>query len=193
MKKLVLLLLLFCTMTGCSSKKSNGKASIEITVENEECNSEEILETSIQNISYIEIETKNPEDLFSEFGLSILLPEHSNWITNVEYTQIDETSLEIHYYDDIANIDCNLLAVKDGILEMENNDYDESREEIWQGSTTSGQTIYVKANHSVDNKMIVVTWEYNNYKFAIQGNVLNDMTDTNPIPKTALFIISHFE
>ena len=97
MKKLVLLLLLFCTMTGCSSKKSNGKASIEITVENEECNSEEILETSIQNISYIEIETKNPEDLFSEFGLSILLPEHSNWITNVEYTQIDETSLEIHY------------------------------------------------------------------------------------------------
>lgn len=174
-------------------KKSNGKASIEITVENEECNSEEILETSIQNISYIEIETKNPEDLFSEFGLSILLPEHSNWITNVEYTQIDETSLEIHYYDDIANIDCNLLAVKDGILEMENNDYDESREEIWQGSTTSGQTIYVKANHSVDNKMIVVTWEYNNYKFAIQGNVLNDMTDTNPIPKTALFIISHFE
>ena len=111
----------------------------------------------------------------------------------MEYTQIDETSLEIHYYDDIANIDCNLLAVKDGILEMENNDYDESREEIWQGSTTSGQTIYVKANHSVDNKMIVVTWEYNNYKFAIQGNVLNDMTDTNPIPKTALFIISHFE
>lgn len=192
MKKLVLLLLLFCTMIGCSSKKSNVKASIETTLERE-CNSEEMLETSIQNVSHIQIEMKNPEDLFSKFGLSIVLPENSNWITDVEYTQIDETSLEIHYYDDIANIDCNLLAVKDGILEMENNDYDKSREEIWQGSTTSGQTIYVKVNHSVDNKLIFVTWEYNNYKFAIQGNVLNDMTDTNPIPKTALFVISHFE
>ncbi len=191
MKKLVLLLL-FCTMIGCSSKKSNVKASIETTLERE-CNSEEMLETSIQNVSHIQIEMKNPEDLFSKFGLSIVLPENSNWITDVEYTQIDETSLEIHYYDDIANIDCNLLAVKDGILEMENNDYDKSREEIWQGSTTSGQTIYVKVNHSVDNKLIFVTWEYNNYKFAIQGNVLNDMTDTNPIPKTALFVISHFE
>lgn len=192
MKKLVLLLVLFCTVIGCSSKKTNVKASVEATLEGE-CNSEEMLETSIQNVSHIQIETKNPEDLFSEFGLSIVLPENSNWITDVEYTQIDETSLEIHYYDDIADIDCNLLAVKDEILEMENNDYDKSREEIWQGSTTSKQIIYVKANYSVDNKMIFVTWEYNNYKFAIQGNVLNDMTDTNSIPKTALFVISHFE
>lgn len=192
MKKLVLLLVLFCTVIGCSSKKTNVKASVEATLEGE-CNSEEMLETSIQNVSHIQIETKNPEDLFSEFGLSIVLPENSNWITDVEYTQIDETSLEIHYYDDIADIDCNLLAVKDEILEMENNDYDKSREEIWQGSTTSKQIIYVKVNYSVDNKMIFVTWEYNNYKFAIQGNVLNDMTDTNSIPKTALFVISHFE
>lgn len=192
MKKLVLLLVLFCTVIGCSSKKTNVKASVEATLEGK-CNSEEMLETSIQNVSHIQIETKNPEDLFSEFGLSIVLPENSNWITDVEYTQIDETSLEIHYYDDIADIDCNLLAVKDEILEMENNDYDKSREEIWQGSTTSKQIIYVKVNYSVDNKMIFVTWEYNNYKFAIQGNVLNDMTDTNSIPKTALFVISHFE
>ena len=74
-----------------------------------------------------------------------------------------------------------------------NNLYDELSEEIWMGNTTSGQMIYVKVQHFTDDNIILATWEYQNYSFSIQGSVAGDMTDTNVIPKTALFIISNFE
>ena len=49
--------------------------------------------------------------------------------------------------------------------------------------------MYVKVQHSVDDGKVFASWEYKNYKFAIQG-AIDPMTDTSPIPKTALYIIS---
>lgn len=49
--------------------------------------------------------------------------------------------------------------------------YNELLEEIWMGNTSFGQTIYVKVLQTTDNKMVIVTWEYQNYKFSIQGSV----------------------
>ncbi len=39
------------------------------------------------------------------------------------------------------------------------------------GNISFGQTIYVKVLQTTDNKMVIVTWEYQNYKFSIQGSV----------------------
>ena len=71
--------------------------------------------------------------------------------------------------------------------------FDESAEETWMGDTASGQTTYIKVRHSSDGKAVIASWEYNNYKFAIQGNVPDNMADTNTIPKTARYVISGFE
>lgn len=187
----MIFLLSLCSLTACSSEKCGTEISM-----NEDTQKLADLEltdfdTEIQNISELrdEEEIESPEEIFSVFGIPILLPENDSWIKNTEYTLIDENNLEVCYYDDIAGIDCKLSVVKNGTLEDTTYSYDETLDETWQGESVVGDIVYVKVQHSVDNRKVLVTWEYQNYKFAIQGDV-NAITDTSPIPKTALYIIS---
>ena len=193
MKKAVtmIFLLSLCSLTACSSEKCGREISM-----NEDTQKLADLEltdfdTEIQNISELrdEEEIESPEEIFSVFGIPILLPENNSWIKNTEYTLIDENNLEVCYYDDIAGIDCKLSVVKNGTLEDTAYSYDETLEETWQGDSLAGDTVYVKVQHSVDDGKVLASWEYKNYKFAIQGDI-DPMTDTSPIPKTALYIIS---
>lgn len=121
------------------------------------------------------------------------MPENPSWIKNADYKQLDENSLEVYYHDSILDSDCKLSVAKDTALVLSENTYDEALSEVWEGNTTSGQTVYVKVQHSADGKTMLATWEYDNYKFAIQGDVPNDITDTSSIPKTALSVIDNFE
>lgn len=190
-RKVLWILLISCMITACSSKKPD----IEMPFENIFNTEETAWKPVTQNLPNMEEkeEMVNMENLSAGFGLSVLLPENSNWIQNAEYKQIDENHLEIYYYDNILEVDCKLLAVRDSMIDLSDNLYDESLEETWVGSTASGQSIYVKVQHSVDGKMILATWEYDDYKFAIQADLSDDVTDTNSIPKTALSIIDKFE
>lgn len=191
MKKgfLLLVLLLSYNLTACSSEKA--EPPLETAAEKEQITS--AAQAFAETKTAAEEETKESEDLFSALGFPILLPENPNWITNVEYYQQKENSLEIYYHDDILGGDCILLADKESISDLSDITYDESAEETWEGDTASGQKIYVKVQHSTDGKIVTAVWEYNHYQFAIQGNVPDDVADTNSIPKTALYVIYNFE
>ncbi len=191
-KSIIMIFLLFlCLVTACSSEKCGREISM-----NEDTQKLADLEltdfdTEIQNISELrdEEEIESPEEIFSVFGIPILLPENNSWIKNTEYTLIDENNLEVCYYDDISGIDCKLSVIKNGTLDDTTYSYDETLDETWQGDSLAGDTVYVKVQHSVDDGKVFASWEYKNYKFAIQGDI-DPMTDTSPIPKTALYIIS---
>ncbi len=129
----------------------------------------------------------NAEELADTFGISIVLPENSTWIADEKYYLVDENNLEITYHDFIVDSDCTLLVSKNRNLNLPQNEYDETRNESWEGKTVSGQNIVVKVQHESDNgKMLLATWEYNEYQFAIIGE---DKDDSKSIPKTALYII----
>lgn len=170
--------------TGCGNKSNPIVISKDTS---KEVNTEVVIER--EEIPEIE----HSGDLSSIFGFPVLLPENEHWIKNVEYKQTDANHLEVFYYDDFLGGNCKLSVGKNPMTFKHNNLYDELSEEIWMGNTTSGQMIYVKVQHFTDDNIILATWEYQNYSFSIQGSVAGDMTDTNVIPKTALFIISNFE
>ena len=70
---------------------------------------------------------------------------------------------------------------------MPDNEYDEALNESWEGDTIGSQHIVVKVQHeNNDGKMVLATWEYNEYQFAIIGE---DENDSKSIPKVALHII----
>ena len=196
MKKIIIVSLLWvlCVMTACSS----GKGGTEISIETESGNLKGLEEPDsnygLQDILEVRIEPEieKPEDIFAVFGLIVSLPENANWINNTEYTLLDENNLEIGYYDNISGIDCRLSVARNSTLNLPKYTYDDALEETWQGETLAGDTVYVKVQHSVDDRKVLAAWEYGEYKFAIQGDV-NDMTDTSSIPKTALYIISNLE
>lgn len=200
MKKRILLLLFLLSynLVACSSEKTNLNSSSDFIIENKSDVAESIEQSTSQDLLEIEQETANKtedtKNLFCALGFPVLLPENPNWIKNVEYNQPNENRLEIHYYDDILGGDCIMLADKENISDLlTTTTFDESAEETWTGKTAFGQIIYVKVQHSIDDKIVIATWEYNHYKFAIQANILNDMTDTNSIPKVACYIIGNFE
>lgn len=192
MKKLIIicLLLIFCTVTACASQNDGTELSIKNGSEKTLVLKKSAIDTEFQNISEAGGESEKPEELFFVFGLTILLPENPNWIKNMEYTLIDENNMEIYYYDDIAGVDCKLSVVKNGTLDLPEYEYEKTLEETWQGESPAGDIIYVKLQRAVEDGKVLATWEYRDYKFAIQGDV-NDITDTCPISKTALYIISN--
>lgn len=188
-------LLLFCSLTACSSERGEKEISMEIQQEPETGLKELEVDSSVWELSDLETELKieEPEETFSAFGVSVLLPENPSWIKNTEYTQWDENHLEIHYYDDISGADCKLLAVRDGEPDLPEDSFDESLEESWVGESPDGESIYVKVQYSLDIKIVLATWEYENYKFALRGEINGDEDegDAISIPKTALYIISN--
>ncbi|MDE7428272.1 MAG: hypothetical protein K2N00_03220, partial [Lachnospiraceae bacterium] len=133
----------------------------------------------------------NAEELADTFGILISLPENPTWIADSEYCLVDENNLRISYHDAIADADCTLLVSKNNNLNLPQAEYDEALNESWEGYTIGRQHIVVKVQHeNNDEKMVLATWEYNEYQFAIIGEDVNDST---PIPKVALYIINRLD
>ncbi|MEY8523382.1 hypothetical protein AALA90_10180 [Lachnospiraceae bacterium 38-10] len=129
----------------------------------------------------------NAEELADTFGIMVSLPENTTWITDSEYCLVDENNLKITYHDTVADADCTLLVAKNENLNLPDNEYDETLNESWEGKTISGQNIVVKVQHGKnDENKVLATWEYNEYRFAIIGEV-KEISES--IPKVALSII----
>ena len=137
--------------------------------------------------------------LSAAFGIPLQLPGNEGWIQDIEYRQPDGNTVEVEYWDDIAEADCRMTAVRDGALNLSEPDiaYDAAREETWMGSTGSGQNVYVKVQCSGDGKQVLATWEYDNgehqYQFAVRAVVSGENTDISPVPKAVLSMISCLE
>lgn len=136
----------------------------------------------------------DPQAMFDTFGISVHLPENDNWIQNREYRQPNENTMEISYYDAIANADCTLLAVRGGSPELPEIMYEDSLEVIWEGHSDSGEYVKVRVQRSHDGKQVLATWAYGEYQFAIVADILWEdasEADSGSIPKTALAVISN--
>lgn len=137
--------------------------------------------------------------LSTAFGIPLQLPGNEGWIQDIEYRQPDGNTVEVEYWDDIAEADCRMTAVRDGALNLSEQDiaYDAAREETWMGSTGSGQNVYVKVQCSGDGKHVLATWEYDNgehqYQFAVRAVVSGENTDISSVPKAVLSMISCLE
>lgn len=137
--------------------------------------------------------------LSAAFGIPLQLPGNEGWIQDIEYRQPDGNTVEVEYWDDIAEADCRMTAVRDGALNLSEPDiaYDAAREETWMGSTGSGQNVYVKVQCSGDGKHVLATWEYDNgeyqYQFAVRAVVFGENTDISSVPKAVLSMISCLE
>ena len=131
----------------------------------------------------------NPDELADVFGISISLPENPNWIVNSVYHLTDENHLEITYHDSVTDSDCVILVAKNEELTLPENEYDERLNESWEGRTINGQNIVVIVQRGKNgSKTVLATWEYNEYQFAIIGEIEGEL-DSGPIAKVALHII----
>ena len=129
----------------------------------------------------------NPDELADIFGISISLPENPNWIVDSEYHLEDKNHLEITYHDSIVDSDCVILVTKNEALILPENEYDETLNESWEGRTINGRNIIVKVYYGKnESKTVLATWEYDEYQFAIIGEIEGD---SGPIAKVALSII----
>ncbi len=194
------MLLLSVFLTACSSGRADTESAVEAATQNEsDMKQVAVQETIMQNepdseqAAEQENITQNESDLEQvaqerALGFPVLLPGF-DWIKNVEYSQPGEDSLRIDYYDESLGGDCILTAGRESILDLSDTAFDESEEETWMGDTASGQTVYIKVQHSADGKVMTASWEYMDYQFVLLANVSNDTADTNMVPKTARSVI----
>ena len=184
------------TLFGCSNNHNREEPNDDLPIQNSISSTEESF--VIDNTSVAESEsqpensnTVNAETLADIFGISILFPENSTWIADNKYYLVDEDNLKITYHDFVADADCTLLVSKNNNLNLPQNKFDEALNESWEGDTISNQHIVVKVQHeNNDGKMVLATWEYNEYAFAIIGE---DVSDSTSIPKVALGIIYNLD
>lgn len=200
MKKSIFLLVgIIClcgTLFGCSNNHNREEPNDDLPIQNSISSTEESF--VIDNTFVAESEsqpensnTVNAEILADIFGISILFPENSTWIADNEYYLVDKENLKITYHDFVADADCTLLVSKNNNLNLPQNKFDEALNESWEGDTISNQHIVVKVQHeNNDGKMVLATWEYNEYAFAIVGE---DVCDSTSIPKVALHIIYNLD
>ncbi len=200
MKKAILLLtgiICLCgTFVGCSNSYDRTVTDDEPPIQNSISGTEE--SSLIDNAPVAESEkpTENSnivdaEKLEDIFGILISLPENTNWIADSEYYLVDENNLKITYHDFIADTDCTLLVAKNENLNLPQNEYDETLDESWEGKTISNQNIVVKVQYGKnDENTMLTTWEYNEYRFAIMGEVKES---PDSIPKVALYIIRNLD
>ncbi|MBD5503914.1 MAG: hypothetical protein HDR09_09280 [Lachnospiraceae bacterium] len=179
--------------TGTISIKVNRNAKGEITSVTYMTEEEvaKALPRILGGMKAAEYSDTNAEELADTFGILISLPVNSNWTVDSEYYLVDENNLSISYHDSIADADCTLLVSKNNNLNLPQAEYDETLNESWEGYTIGRQHIVVKVQHKKnDEKMVLATWKYNEYQFAIIGEDVNDYT---PIPKVALYIINRLD
>ncbi len=101
--------------------------------------------------------------------------------------------MEINYHDAILDADCKLLAVRDGMPDLPDIVYNETLEETWQGTSPSGQVVYIKLHRSADGTQVLASWEYEEYQFALLADVPVDTGDIGAIAKTAITVISNLK
>ena len=146
-------------------------------------------EMMIKSFESVEPTAVNPDELADIFGISILLPENPNWVVNSEYHLLSKDNLKITYHDTITDSDCVLLVARNENLILPENEYDERLNESWEARTINGQNIVVKVQRGKnESKAVLATWEYNEYRFAIIGEIEGE-ADSGPIAKVALHII----
>ena len=131
------------------------------------------------------------EPAVMELGIPVSLPENPNWIQNRVLKQSDERHFEMQYYDSILEGQCTLWAVKDGEINLPELGEQDWAEETWQGSSSSGQNVYV--NVKSNEKWALAEWEYQGYRFAILGEISVQEADISPVPKTALNVIMYLQ
>ena len=129
------------------------------------------------------------EPAVTELGIPVCLPENSSWIQNPVWKQSDEHRLEIQYYDSILEGQCTLWVVKDENLDLPESGEQDWKEETWGGTTGSGKMVNVNVKYN--ETQALAEWEYQDYQFAILGEVPAGQPDVviSPIPKTALNVI----
>ena len=148
-----------------------------------------VYEMMIQSFESVDPTAINPDELADIFGIPISLPENPNWIVNSEYNLLSKNNLKITYHDSIADSDCILLVTQNEALTLPENEYDERLNESWEARTINGQNIVVKVQRGKnESKAVLATWEYNEYRFAIIGEIEGE-ADSGPIAKVALSII----
>lgn len=135
----------------------------------------------------------DPQTMFSTFGISINLPGNSNWIQNVAYSQPDADHMKINYHDAIIDADCKLLAVRNGMPDLPDIVYDKTLTETWQGTSSSGQVVYINLQRTADGTQVLASWEYEEYQFALLADVPAKTGDIGAIAKTAITVISNLE
>lgn len=200
MKKTILLLTgvicLYGFLVGCGNNYNKTVTGDESPVQNSISGTKESSLIDNAPVADDKSQTENlnivdAEELADTFGIFISLPENQTWIADSEYYLEDENNLRISYHDLIADADCTLLVSKNNNLNLPQNEYDEKLNESWEGYTIGGQHIVVKVQHENDDEnTALATWEYNEYQFAIIGEDVNDST---PIPKVALYIINRLD
>lgn len=167
-----------------------GGAASDLPVTTEDAESEPDLQATTEDAE----SEPDLQAMFDTFGISVHLPENDNWIENREYRQPDANTMEISYYDAIANADCTLLAVRGGSPELPEIVYEDSLEVTWEGHSDSGEYVEVRVQRSGDGKQVLAIWTYEEYQFAILADVLWEdarEADSGSIPKTALTVISN--
>lgn len=167
-----------------------GGAASDLPVTTEDAESEPDLQATTEDAE----SEPDLQAMFDTFGISVHLPENDNWIENREYRQPDANTMEISYYDAIANADCTLLAVRGGSPELPEIVYEDSLEVTWEGHSNSGEYVEVRVQRSGDGKQVLAIWTYEEYQFAILADVLWEdarEADSGSIPKTALTVISN--
>lgn len=182
--KYVLILLFTVSLTAC------GSATYDDSHTANESEVTSLIEGSSDSLSEPEDESDaNADESADTFGILVSLPENKNWIMDRENHLLDENNLQITYYDSIADADCTILVSKNKNLALPEIEYDETLNESWEGRTFTNQNIVVKVQHGKnDSKVVLATWEYEEYQFAIIGEV-EESSDS--IPKVALSIINN--
>ncbi len=131
------------------------------------------------------------EPAVMELGIPVSLPENSSWIQDRVVKQSDERHFEIQYYDSVLEGQCTLWAVKDEEVHLPELGEQDWEEETWAGSNRYGKNVYVDVKYN--EKWVLAEWEYQNYRFAILGEVSAQQTDIISVPKVALGVIMELE
>lgn len=131
------------------------------------------------------------EPVVMELGIPVSLPENSSWIQNRVVKQSDERHFEIQYYDSVLAGQCTLWAVKGEEIHLPELGEQDWEEETWGGSDSYGKNVYVDVKYN--EKWVLAEWEYQNYRFAILGEVSAQQTDIISVPKVALGVIMELE
>lgn len=73
---------------------------------------------------------------------------------------------------------------------MPNYSFDQRKDQTWEATEKS---ITIKSQQAIEENVVVATWQYANYHFAIIGEntVFDDSNKESSIPRTAIYIINN--
>ncbi len=147
--------------------------------------SEEKTESTAQNRE----EIVDFED-FDKMGITIRLPENTNWIGNPTCSIIDGKIAQVKYYDKIVETEVTLRIGKEDIQTLAgiNYSFDNEREIIWNDN--------IKVQFAIsDNKMegVLASWNYKEYNCILWSSISDEKADVTPIAKAAMYISNHMQ